>query len=62
MREHALHCTRALDTRAAWARSAEPYCTWCGKKAAHVRALVQGPGTAICSDCIEPVTVIANGG
>lgn len=63
LREHTLRYARALDARFARASAppAEPYCTWCGKKAAHVRALIQGPGTAICSDCIELVTVIANG-
>ncbi|MEU5221024.1 hypothetical protein AB0G79_33155 [Streptomyces sp. NPDC020807] len=41
----------------------EPYCWWCGTKQGQGErdprwVLVQGPGTAICSDCIDLVTVV----
>lgn len=42
---------------------AEPYCWWCGMKQSVGEAvpswvLCQGPGTAVCSDCVDLLNAI----
>jgi len=38
-------------------RPFEALCSFCGKTSEHV-AIVQGPGVAICGECIELVTIV----